>query len=92
MNGRAAACRIPRRQEAIETGEHSRRSWRDTGGAGARKLIVRLGAWTAGPISGWERPQWCRKAASPGPRGDDAVAPEFRRFPQITIGGLKSTL
>ena len=23
------------------------------------------GAWAAGPISGWERPQWCGKATSP---------------------------
>ena len=49
------------------------------------------GAEAAAPISGWERPQWCRKAASPGPRGDDAVAP-IPEVPQITIGGLKSTL
>ena len=33
------------------------------------------GAWAAGPISGWERPQWCGKATWPGPRGGDADAP-----------------
>ena len=36
----------------------------------------RFGAWAAGPISGWERPQWCGKPTSPGPRGDDADAPQ----------------
>ena len=40
----------------------------------ARK--VRNGAWAAGLMSGWERPQWCSKATSPGPRGGDADAPK----------------
>jgi hypothetical protein len=35
---------------------------------------VSKGAWAAGPISGWERPQWCGKATSPRPRGGDADA------------------
>ena len=42
----------------------------------AEAAKVAIGAWSAGPISDWEHPQWCGKATSPGPHGGDAVAPQ----------------
>src|SRR4051794_27938665 len=41
-----------------------------------RTLRVRFGAEAAAPISGLERPQWCSKATSAGPRGGDVDAPK----------------